>query len=196
MIQKETLRASKDLAKEYGEPTLMKGTGLRNVTNVALAPTTSSSAILGQVSPGIEPYFSNYYRVTLAKGSYMRKNKHLQKLLESKGQDTFEVWESVRLKQGSVQHLDFLSIEEKNVFKTFREISPVTIIQHASARQPYIDQGQSLNLVISSELPIKELNKLHIDAWKLGIKTLYYQRGVSTSKEKALELMDCSSCSA
>ena len=195
-IQEESLRASKDLAKEYGEPEVMKGTGLRNSTNVALAPTTTSSAILGQVSPGIEPYFSNYYRVTLAKGSYMRKNKHLEKLLEEKGKNTDEVWESIRIKQGSVQHLDFLSAREKEVFKTFREISPVTVIQQASARQKYIDQGQSLNLLISNELPIKELNKLHIDAWKLGLKSLYYQRGISTSKEKALELMDCVSCSA
>lgn len=195
-IQSETIKASKDMAEEFGEPEVLKGYGLRNTTLMSIAPTTTSSAILGQVSPSIEPYFSNYYKVGLAKGSFMRKNKHLEELLESKGKNTFDIWESIRLKGGSVQHLDFLSQTEKDVFKTFKEISPNSIIQHAVARQPYIDQGQSLNLIIPNEADVKEVNKLMIQAWEMGLKGLYYQRGVSTSKEVATELMNCKACEA
>ena len=195
-IQHEAQEASKQLAKAYGEPEVMKGYGLRNATLMAIAPTTSSSAILGQTSPGIEPYSSNYYKAGLAKGNFIRKNKYLQELLEAKGHNDATTWRSIMLHQGSVQHLEILSEEEKQVFKTFKEISPLEIIQQASIRQKYIDQSQSLNLNIPADLPIREVNQLLIEAWKLGIKTLYYQRSQSVSKELIASMVQCSSCEA
>lgn len=195
-LQKETLKATRKLAEEYGEPELMKGTGMRNSTLIALAPTTSSASILGQSSPSIEPYKSNYYTVSLAKGSFPRKNKSLEKLLKAKGKDTKEVWDSIMYNQGSVQHLDFLDEEEKSVFKTFAEINPEVIIRLAAQRQKWIDQGQSLNLMIPSEVPIKQINQWYIDAWKQGVKGLYYQRSNSVTKEALAKMMECTSCSA
>lgn len=195
-LQKKTIKASKKMAVEYGEPSLMIGTGLRHSTLIALAPTTSSASILGQSSPSIEPYKSNFYTVSLAKGSFTRKNKSLQKLLLSKGKDTKDVWESIMYNQGSVQHLEFLSDEEKAVFKTFAEINPEAIIDQAGARQKYIDQGQSLNLMIPHTMEVKEINRLHIRAWEKGCKGLYYQRGSSVTKEALAKMMECSSCSA
>lgn len=195
-IQHETREASKKLAKEYGEPEVMKGYGFRNATLMAIAPTTSSSAILGQTSPGIEPYSSNYYKAGLAKGNFIRKNRYLQALLDEKGHNTTATWRSIMLHQGSVQHLEILSDEEKQVFKTFKEISPLEIVQQASIRQKYIDQSQSLNLNIPADLPIREVNQLFIEAWKLGIKTLYYQRSQSVSKELIANMAQCNSCEA
>lgn len=195
-LQRKTIEASKKMAIEYGEPELMKGTGLRHSTLMALAPTTSSASILGQVSPSIEPYKSNYYTVPLAKGSFVRKNKPLAKLLASKGKDTEEVWKSIMYNQGSVQHLEFLTEEEKAVFKTFAEINPEAIIDQAGVRQKFIDQGQSVNLMIPHTMSTKDINRLHIRAWEKGLKGLYYQRGTSVSKEALSKLMECTSCSA
>ena len=195
-IQEQSLAASKELAEIYGEPELMKGYGLRNATTMAIAPTTSSSAILGQTSPGIEPFASNYYKAGLAKGNFIRKNKYLAKLLEEKGLDTEDVWRDIMLNHGSVQHMTELTQEEKDVFKTFKEISPLEIVTQAAQRQQYIDQAQSLNLNIPSSMPIKDVNKVIIDAWKLGVKTLYYQRSQSVSKELVVNFMNCSSCEA
>ena len=163
---------------------------------MAIAPTTSSSAILGQTSPGIEPFASNYYKAGLAKGNFIRKNKYLAKLLEEKGLDTEDVWRDIMLNHGSVQHMPQLTQEEKDVFKTFKEISPLEIVTQAAQRQQYIDQAQSLNLNIPSSMPIKDVNKVIIDAWKLGVKTLYYQRSQSVSKELVINFMNCSSCEA
>ena len=195
-IQEQSLAASKELANIYGEPELLKGYGLRNATTMAIAPTTSSSAILGQTSPGIEPFASNYYKAGLAKGNFIRKNKYLAKLLEEKGLDTEDVWRDIMLNHGSVQHMHQLTQEEKDVFKTFKEISPLEIVTQAAQRQQYIDQAQSLNLNIPSSMPIKDVNKVIIDAWKLGVKTLYYQRSQSVSKELVINFMNCSSCEA
>lgn len=156
--------------------------------------TTSSSSILGQVSPGIEPYSSNYYKVGLAKGNFIRKNKYLTALLESKGKNTEEVWRHIMLAQGSVQGLDFLTPQEKEVFKTFRELSQRHILVLAQLRQKYIDQGQSLNINIPAEVPVKEVNAMMIDAWKWGIKGLYYQRSSSVAKELLTNIITCSSC--
>ena len=195
-IQEQSLAASKELANIYGEPELLKGYGLRNATTMAIAPTTSSSAILGQTSPGIEPFASNYYKAGLAKGNFIRKNKYLAKLLEEKGLDTEDVWRDIMLNHGSVQHMTQLTQEEKDVFKTFKEISPLEIVTQAAQRQQYIDQAQSLNLNIPSSMPIKDVNKVIIDAWKLGVKTLYYQRSQSVSKELVINFMNCSSCEA
>lgn len=193
-IHDKAYKASEELARIYGEPAVLKGYGRRNTTLLAVAPTTSSSAILGQTSPGIEPFSSNYYKAGLAKGNFMRKNKYLKKVLEQKNKDTEEIWRSIMLNHGSVQHLDFLSQEEKDVFKTFKEISQYEIILQASLRQKYIDQAQSLNINIPSNVPVKDVNRLLIEAWKLGVKTLYYQRSQSVSKEFVNNLVTCTSC--
>jgi ribonucleoside-diphosphate reductase alpha chain len=195
-LQEKAIKASQKLALEYGEPELLKGYGLRNTTLIALAPTTSSSSILGQVSPSIEPYKSNYFTVGLAKGSFTRKNKELEKLLESIGQNTKDIWESILKNKGSVQHLTFLSERDKQVFKTFEEISPLVIIQQAADRQKFICQSQSLNLMIPNSVEIKQINAWMIEAWKLGIKGLYYQRGTSIAKEQVLKMLECNSCEA
>lgn len=193
-IRAQADAATHELAHIYGEPELLQDTGIRNTTLLAIAPTTSSSAILGQTSPGIEPYSSNYFKAGLSKGNFIRKNKYLKALLEEKGLDNEEIWRSIMLNQGSVQHLQQLDDYEKMVFKTFKEISQLEIIQQAAIRQKYIDQSQSLNINIPSELPIKEVNKLIIEAWRLGVKTLYYQRSQSISKEFITNIVSCSSC--
>ncbi|EKB56674.1 ribonucleoside-diphosphate reductase subunit alpha [Bergeyella zoohelcum] len=195
-IKEQAEAASKELASIYGEPEMLKGYGLRNTTTMAIAPTTSSSAILGQTSPGIEPFASNYYKAGLAKGNFMRKNKYLAKLLEQKGLDTEETWRTIMLNHGSVQHLEGLTDHEKAVFKTFKEISPMEIISQAAQRQQYIDQAQSLNLQIPSTMPVKDVNYLLIEAWKKGVKTLYYQRSSSVSKELMVNFVNCTSCEA
>ncbi len=195
-IKTEADIASKELANIYGEPEVLKGYGMRNTTVMAIAPTTSSSAILGQTSPGIEPFASNYYKAGLAKGNFMRKNKYLSILLKEKGLDDEETWRTIMLNHGSVQHLAELSEEEKAVFKTFKEISPMEIISQAAQRQQYIDQAQSLNLSIPSTMAIKDVNFLYIEAWKKGVKTLYYQRSSSVSKEMMVNFVSCSSCEA
>ncbi|WP_417886065.1 ribonucleoside-diphosphate reductase subunit alpha [Zunongwangia sp.] len=195
-ISEKATKASKELASIYGEPEILKGYGLRNTTLMAIAPTTSSSAILGQTSPGIEPFSSNYYKAGLAKGNFMRKNKYLKELLEEKGLDNEDTWRSIMLNHGSVQHLDSLTQEERDIFKTFKEISQLEIIQQASVRQKFIDQAQSLNLNIPAGIPVREVNKLLIEAWKLGVKTLYYQRSQSVSKEFVSNIVNCSSCEA
>ena len=195
-IQEQSIQASKELANIYGEPEMLKGYGMRNTTTMAIAPTTSSSAILGQTSPGIEPFASNYYKAGLAKGNFMRKNKYLAKLLEEKGLDNEDVWREIMLNHGSVQHMKELSQTEKDVFKTFKEISPMEIITQAAQRQQYIDQAQSLNLNIPASLAIKDVNNLMIEAWKMGVKTLYYQRSQSVSKELMVNFVTCSSCEA
>lgn len=199
-IQEEAQKASLELASIYGpapifdEDASYKGPKYRNTTVMAIAPTTSSSAILGQVSPGIEPYSSNYYKAGLSKGNFIRKNRYLQALLEEKGQNTDEVWRTIMLNQGSVQHLDFLSQDEKDIFKTFKEISQRELIIQASIRQKYIDQGQSLNINIPSALDVREVNSLIIEAWRLGIKGLYYQRSQSISKELLSNIVSCRNC--
>ena len=193
-INEESLKISKQLAKEKGEPELLKGYGERFTTRIAIAPTTSSSFILGQVSPSIEPLASNYFIKDLAKGKFTYKNPYLKELLKQKDKDLQEVWDSILMKGGSVQHLTFLTDLEKSVFKTFGEISQLEIIQQAAQRQPFIDQGQSINLMIHAEVPVKEVNSLMIEAWKLGIKTLYYQRSVNSAQEVGRKLRECVSC--
>lgn len=195
-IRDKADKATVDLARIYGEPEVLKGYGRRNTTTMAIAPTTSSSAILGQTSPGIEPFSSNYYKAGLAKGNFMRQNKYLKKLLEEKGLDTEDVWRGIMLNHGSVQHMTELTKEEKDVFKTFKEISQLEIIQQAAIRQKFVDQGQSLNLNIPPNLPVRDVNKLIIEAWQLGVKSLYYQRSQSVSKELVTNLVTCVSCEA
>ena len=198
-LKEKSYEASIELGEKYGYAPIFDGvettdTKRRNTTLMAIAPTTSSSSILGQVSPSIEPYTSNYFVAGLAKGSFSRKNTELEKLLESKGKNNGDVWKNIIQNQGSVQQLDFLSENEKKVFKTFQEISPLAIIQQAAARQSFIDQGQSVNLKIPSSMGIKDINTIHMEAWELGLKSLYYQRGTSVAKEAVLEMMECKSC--
>lgn len=188
--------ATEKLAIMFGEPLYLKGHGRRNTTLMAIAPTKSSAFILGQVSEGIEPHRANYYIKDLAKGKFTVKNPHLEQLLESKGNNTPEVWDSILKNAGSVQHLDILTDDEKAVFKTFQEISPKEIIIQAGARQRYIDQGQSLNLMIPPSVPTKEVNQLLILAWELGVKALYYQISVNAAQELSRSIMECVSCSS
>ena len=196
LINERSLKASKELAVMFGEPELCKGYGVRNVTRCAIAPTTSSSFILGQVSPSIEPLNSNYYVKDLAKGVYSYRNEFLEELLEEKGMNTMEVWKDILVHGGSVMHLSFLTDEEKAVFKTFGEISQKEIILQAAQRQPEIDQAQSINIMIPPNVHPKEINKLMIEAWKMGIKTLYYQRSANPAQELARSIMTCTSCQA
>lgn len=195
-IKNRALDASRELAKLKGEPPMLQGYGRRNVTLQAIAPTTTSSFVLGQVSPSIEPLRSNYFTKDLAKGKFTYRNPYLEDVLESYGQNTRETWRSILERDGSVQHLDFLSQHEKDVFKTFSEIAPIEVIQQAAARQKHIDQGQSLNLLIDTKTPLKDVNNLMFAAWELGIKSLYYQRGTNPAQEAAKNIMQCSSCEA
>ena len=200
-LKENSYKASIEIGDKYGYAPIFDEVETsdikrRNTTLLALAPTTSSSSILGQVSPSVEPYASNYFVVGLAKGSFPRKNIQLENLLINKNKNTEDVWKSIIQNQGSVQHLDFLTDREKEVFKTFQEISPFTIIQQASARQYFIDQGQSINLKIPNAMSIRDVNKVHMEAWKLGLKGLYYQRGTSVAKEAVLSMMECKSCEA
>ena len=187
-------KATKELSVLLGEPEHLKGYGRRNMTTMAIAPTTSSSFILGQVSPSIEPLNSNYFTKDLAKGKFTYKNPYLEKLLEEKKKNTQKTWKSILVKGGSVQHLDFLSEEEKEVFKTFGEISQKEVVIQAAQRQKYIDQGQSLNLMISPKCPPKQVNELLIFGWEQGVKSFYYQRSANPSQELARSILNCSSC--
>jgi len=187
-------RATRELAIVYGEPELCKGYGIRNATTMAIAPTTSSSFILGQVSPSIEPLNSNYFTKDLAKGKFTFRNPHLVEVLEEKGKNDPSTWKSILTHGGSVQHLKFLTQEEKDIFKTFGEISQREIIIQAAMRQKYIDQGQSLNVMIPPNTKPKEVSELLIYAWQSGIKSLYYQRSANPSQELARNILNCASC--
>ena len=193
LIKKKSYDASGQLAKMFGEPEVLKGIGRRNATLNAVAPTTSSAFILGQVSQGIEPIWSNIYVKDIAKTKTTIKNSFLVKLLKEKGKDSQEVWNSIRDKDGSVQHLDFLSETEKDVFKTYTEIDQMDIIYQAANRQNHIDQGQSINLMIHPDMPTKEINKIYISAWKLGLKSLYYQHSMNAAQQFK-QKKECASC--
>lgn len=186
--------ASEEMAKLFGEPEVLKGYGRRNTTLMAIAPTTSSSAILGQVSPSIEPLNSNYFTKDLQKGKFTYKNPYLIELLETYGKNNKETWASILITGGSVQHLDFLSEREKATFRTFGEISQMEIVIQGADRQKWIDQSQSLNIMIHPDTPLKDVNLLMIEAWKLGVKTLYYQRSSNKAQELSRSILTCTSC--
>ena len=196
LLEKKTTKASRELATLFGEAPILKGYGLRNTTRMAIAPTTSSSAILGQVSPSIEPENSNYYTKDLAKAKISIKNPYLKEVLKQHGKDDKETWKSILETGGSVQHLDFLSENEKAVFETFGEIPQIEIILQAAQRQDYLDQGQSTNLMIHPDAPLKDVNNLMIEAYNLGIRTLYYQRSSNPSQLLTRSLLSCVSCEA
>jgi ribonucleoside-diphosphate reductase alpha chain len=165
--------------------------GYSNTTLIAIAPTKSSSFILGQVSMGIEPIKSNYFIKDLAKLKSVYKNPYLVEELEKLGMNTDEVWDGILKKDGSVQHLDFPT---KEVFKTFLEISPKEIILQAAQRQKFIDQSQSLNLMIHPSIPAKDINQLYMYAWEEGVKTLYYQFSQNSAQAFARNILECASC--
>ena len=212
-IKIETERASRALAEIYGEPLWCVGTGLRNTHLRAVAPTVSNSKLSGNVSPGIEPWAANVFTEQSAKGTFIRKNKELKKILRKIGIDNKETWDKILEDGGSVQgikeldawgfdHAGRLTQEDdrepvKNVFKTFKEINQLELIQQAGIRQDYIDQSVSLNLAFPSESTPKWLNQVHMEAWKRGVKTLYYMRTESVLRgDIAAAAMDpsCISC--
>lgn len=198
-LREKSHAASRQLAEILGEAPLLKGYGMRNTTTMAIAPTKSSSFILGQVSQSIEPEFSNAYVKDLAKIKVTIKNPYLTKLLQEKNQDNLDTWESIKNRDGSVQHLDFLTQEEKEVFKTFSEINPYTIVDQAGVRQEYIDQGQSLNLMLDPDMSVKEINQLYLYAHGMGVKSLYYSYSMSAAQSltrKRVMSDDCAACEA
>jgi len=191
-INEEALYASEQMGILRGR---VMGTNRRNTTVMAVAPTKTSSFVLGQVSQGIEPIMSNYFVNNTAKRVSVYKNPLLIKLLDKYGMDKPEVWESVRKRDGSVQHLSFLSELEKDVLKTFKEINPDAIVDQAGIRQQYIDQGQSLNIIATPDMTTQFLNALHIRAWKVGCKSLYYQFNLSAAQEFTRN-KECVACHA
>jgi len=203
-IKIESERASMELAEIYGEPLWCKGTGMRNTHLRAIAPTVSNSKLSGNVSPGIEPWAANVFTDQSAKGTFIRKNPTLVKILRKHKLNTNEIWDKILADGGSVQAIDELDsvvlandISAKDVFKTFKEINQLELINQAGIRQQYIDQSVSLNLAFPSEAPPKWINKVHIDAWKKGVKTLYYMRTESVLRgDIAANAMDpsCISC--
>ena len=193
VIKEKSYKASEELAALYGEPAVLKGYGRRNATLNAVAPTTSSAFILGQVSQGIEPIWSNSYVKDIAKIKTTIKNPFLVALLDKKGENTSSTWKSIRDYDGSVQHLDFLTDHEKEVFKTYPEIDQMTVIYQAANRQNHIDQGQSINLMIHPDMPTKDVNNLYMTAWQLGIKSMYYQHSMNAA-QKFKQKKECTSC--
>jgi ribonucleoside-diphosphate reductase alpha chain len=219
-IKIESERASRALAEVYGEPLWCRGTGFRNTHLRAIAPTVSNSKLAGNVSPGIEPWAANVFTEQSAKGTFIRKNKELTKVLRKAGINTNETWDKIMADGGSVQDIPELDdwgyvnkkltrISEqesldltgfdtvKDVFKTFKEINQLELVNQAGIRQQYVDQAVSLNLAFPSEASPKWINQVHLDAWKKGVKTLYYMRTESVLRgdiaAKAMD-PDCLSC--
>ena len=221
-IKIESERASRDMANEYGEPLWCVGTGMRNTHLRAIAPTVSNSKLSGNVSAGIEPWAANVFTEQTSKGTFIRKNRELEKALRKIGINTKETWDKILEDGGSVQGLDELDnwgfiagklmhrdempetafqnkeIDwSKDVFKTFKEINQLELVKQAGIRQQYVDQSVSLNLAFPSEVSPKWINQIHIEAWKQGIKTLYYMRTESVLRgDIAARAMDpdCLSC--
>jgi ribonucleoside-diphosphate reductase alpha chain len=196
-IQQRSIKASKELAEIYGEPKWCKGTGMRNTHLNAQAPTVSNSIISGGWSAGIEPIAANIFSQKTAKGTFIRKNKILDNILDKKEKNSADVWKSITENNGSVQHLSILTEHEKKVFLTAREINQFSIIKQASQRQKFIDQGQSVNLFFGANSDPKYINQVHIEAWKEGLKGLYYLRteGVLKGDLASRSKEECASCS-
>ena len=221
-IKIESERASRDLANEYGEPLWCVGTGMRNTHLRAIAPTVSNSKLSGNVSPGIEPWAANVFTEQTAKGTFIRKNTELEKALRKMSMNNKDTWNQILEDGGSVQGLDELdnwgyvegkllhrdkidplAIETKqvdwvkDVFKTFKEINQMELVKQAGVRQQYIDQSVSLNLAFPSQASPKWINQVHLEAWKQGIKTLYYMRTESVLRGDIATRAtdpDCVSC--
>jgi ribonucleoside-diphosphate reductase alpha chain len=203
-IKIESERASRDLADLYGEPLWCVGTGMRNTHLRAIAPTVSNSKLAGNVSPGIEPWAANVFTEQSAKGTFIRRNPSLENVLEDNGINTEKVWQQILADGGSVQNIEELNDvlmgdwdePVKNVFKTFKEINQLELVRQAGIRQQYIDQSVSLNLAFPSEATPKWINKIHMEAWKQGVKTLYYTRTESVLRGDlaAAAMDDCIAC--
>ena len=219
-IKIESERASRALAEVYGEPLWCRGTGFRNTHLRAIAPTVSNSKLAGNVSPGIEPWAANVFTEQSAKGTFIRKNKELTKVLRKVGINIQETWDKIMADGGSIQDiaelddwgyvnkklvriseqesLDLKGFDKvKDVFKTFKEINQLELVNQAGIRQQYVDQSVSLNLAFPSEATPKWINQVHMDAWKKGVKTLYYMRTESVLRgDIAASAMDpdCLSC--
>ena len=199
-IQEESYKASEELYENVStlpikDTSVQDELGLKryNTTTMAIAPTKSSSFIMGKLSQGIEPIYSNYFVMDLAKTKVVYKNPRLIKILNSLGKNTKEVWDSILKNDGSVQHLDFLDEHQKEVFLTFKEIDPIKIVELAGIRQNFIDQGQSLNIMISNKLSDKDIHKIHMHAYHMGVKSLYYQKAVNAAQDLYRECTACSS---
>ena len=203
-IKIESDRASRNLGDTYGEPLWCTGTGMRNTHLRAIAPTVSNSKLSGNISPGIEPWAANVFTEQSAKGTFIRKNPTLVKFLRKHKLNTEKIWDKILRDGGSVQGIKELNdltftndVPAKDVFKTFKEINQLELVNQAGIRQQYIDQSVSLNLAFPSEATPKWINKVHLDAWKKGIKTLYYMRTESVLRgDIAAAAMDeeCLSC--
>ena len=216
-IKIESERASRDLAETYGEPLWCRDTGFRNTHLRAVAPTVSNSKLSGGISAGIEPIPANIWTDQSAKGTFIRKNKQLEGYLDKIGHDNKKVWDKIMADGGSVQGLKFLDdwcflkgilikckevpefhegVPFKDVFKTFKEINQLELVKQAGVRQQYVDQAVSLNLAFPKEATPKWINKVHLEAWRQGIKTLYYMRTESVLRGDiaATAMMDCISC--
>jgi ribonucleoside-diphosphate reductase alpha chain len=216
-IQTESNQASRDLASEYGEPLWCVGTGMRNTHLRAVAPTVSNSKLAGGVSSGIEPIPANVFTDQSAKGTFIRRNKELEKVLRKVGINTKETWDKILADGGSVQDLKILDdwcyvlgkliktddvkdldepISVKDVFKTFKEVNQLELVKQAGIRQQYVDQTVSLNLAFPIEATPKWINQVHLEAWKQGVKTLYYVRTESVLRGDiaAASMSDCVSC--
>jgi len=194
-IRERSYAASRELADRFGEPEVLEGYGRRNTTTMSVAPTKSSSIILGQVSPSIEPLKSNYFVRDGAKLKITQKNRFLQALLEERGKNSRATWDSIKNRDGSVQHLDCLSEHEKDVFRKFSEIPQMAIIKQAAQRQEYIDQSQSLNISLDpEEVPMADINKLYVEAWRRGVKSLYYQNNVNAAQKFSRDILECRVC--
>ena len=196
-IKIEAEAASRQLAVEYGEPVWCRGTGMRNTHLLAIAPTVSNSVITGGISAGIEPLPANIYTFNGAKGTFIRKNKVLEVMLDTKGENKDKWWDQMLRDNGSVLNLPdtVLTPDEKELFLTFPEINQLELVRQAAIRQRYIDQTQSLNLSFDPQDSPKWINQVHIEAWKLGIKTLYYLRTDSVIKgDLGSRQADCVSC--
>ena len=196
-IKNKAEKASRDLAQEYGEPLWCKGTGMRNTHLLAIAPTVSNSVITGGISAGIEPLPANIYTFNGAKGTFIRKNKVLESILEEKGENKEKWWDQMLADGGSAQNLpdSVLTPEEKELFLTFPEINQLELVRQAAIRQRYLDQTQSLNLSFDPNDSPKWINQVHMEAWKLGVKTLYYLRTDSVIKgDLGSRQADCVSC--
>ena len=217
-IKMESDRASRDMARVYGEPLWCRGFGVRNTHTRAIAPTVSNSKLSGNVSAGIEPWAANVFTEQSAKGTFIRKNPTLEKLLKKIGINTKEIWDQILADGGSIQNIDELNgwvlqngkimkqedademvgyYTVKEVYKTFKEINQLDLVIQAGLRQQYIDQAVSLNLAFPSEASPKWINQVHMEAWKRGVKTLYYMRTESVLRgDIATKAMDptCVSC--
>ena len=193
-IRQKAEATSRELAKEYGEPVWCKGTGMRNTHLLAIAPTVSNSR-LNNCSAGIEPIPANIYTFNGAKGTFIVKNKELECLLESKGLNTENIWDQILADNGSIQNISGLTEEEKEVFLTFSEVNQLELVRQSAIRQKYIDQTQSLNLCFDPTDSPKWINQCHMEAWKLGVKTLYYLRTDSVIKgDLGSRTAECVSC--